>query len=323
MLRRGGLLDGRLIVESRSGAKPPPLPSIRVRAPFVDGNSFGDALTGTVQPDGAFALRGLMKGSHQLVLDGLRPPWVAEERALPGNRHHGPAVRRHGVGAVPRRARSRSRTPAARSRASCRTRATARREHRRPGRSRARRSSGCAPAAGCASPIPTARAGSRSRGCRPANTWPSRPWPSTKAISGAAIACPHGSDWQRRSRSTSDDGRATVTLQIVAPPAADGRGCALMTWLTVAGGIFLVWLVLVFLFTPGINYHLSRRTSVRDARLPVHGSVDLPGAAVPRQPRDDSHRRAGLLPGDPRGHPRGEALHQHGVLHLSARPDWP
>jgi cardiolipin synthase len=37
---------------------------------------------------------------------------------------------------------------------------------------------------------------------------------------------------------------------------------ALMVWLTVAGGAFLVWLVLVFLFTPGINYHLSRRTSV-------------------------------------------------------------
>jgi cardiolipin synthase len=37
-----------------------------------------------------------------------------------------------------------------------------------------------------------------------------------------------------------------------------------MTWLTVAGGIFLVWLVLVFLFTPGINYHLARRTSVHD-----------------------------------------------------------
>jgi cardiolipin synthase A/B len=37
-----------------------------------------------------------------------------------------------------------------------------------------------------------------------------------------------------------------------------------MTWLTVAGGVFLVWLVLVFLFTPAINYHLSRRTSVRD-----------------------------------------------------------
>jgi cardiolipin synthase len=37
-----------------------------------------------------------------------------------------------------------------------------------------------------------------------------------------------------------------------------------MTWLTVAGGVFLVWLVLVFLFTPGINYHLARRTSVHD-----------------------------------------------------------
>lgn len=35
-----------------------------------------------------------------------------------------------------------------------------------------------------------------------------------------------------------------------------------MLWLSVAGGIFLGWLILVFLFTPGINYHLSRRTSV-------------------------------------------------------------
>jgi cardiolipin synthase len=35
-----------------------------------------------------------------------------------------------------------------------------------------------------------------------------------------------------------------------------------MLWLSVAGGVFLVWLVLVFLFTPGINYHLSERTSV-------------------------------------------------------------
>ena len=35
-----------------------------------------------------------------------------------------------------------------------------------------------------------------------------------------------------------------------------------MLWLEIAGGIFITWLVLVFLFTPGINYHLSRRTSV-------------------------------------------------------------
>jgi len=35
-----------------------------------------------------------------------------------------------------------------------------------------------------------------------------------------------------------------------------------MFWLSVAGGIFLTWLVVVFLFTPGINYHLAHRTSI-------------------------------------------------------------
>ena len=35
-----------------------------------------------------------------------------------------------------------------------------------------------------------------------------------------------------------------------------------MDWLAIAGGIFLLWLVLVFLFTPHINYHLSRRSSI-------------------------------------------------------------
>ena len=35
-----------------------------------------------------------------------------------------------------------------------------------------------------------------------------------------------------------------------------------MDWLSIAGAIFLSWLVLVFLFSPGINYHLARRTSV-------------------------------------------------------------
>jgi len=35
-----------------------------------------------------------------------------------------------------------------------------------------------------------------------------------------------------------------------------------MDWLQIAGAVFLTWLVLVFLFAPHINYHLSRRTSV-------------------------------------------------------------
>lgn len=35
-----------------------------------------------------------------------------------------------------------------------------------------------------------------------------------------------------------------------------------MSWFEIFGAVFLTWLVLVFLFTPHINYHLSRRTSV-------------------------------------------------------------
>ena len=35
-----------------------------------------------------------------------------------------------------------------------------------------------------------------------------------------------------------------------------------MFWLSVAGGVFLTWVVLVFLFTPGINYRLGQRTSI-------------------------------------------------------------
>jgi cardiolipin synthase len=38
-----------------------------------------------------------------------------------------------------------------------------------------------------------------------------------------------------------------------------------MSWLSVAGGIFLIWVVLVFLFTPGINYRLAHRTSIHAA----------------------------------------------------------
>jgi hypothetical protein len=75
-LRPGATLEGTLAVDNRRGSKPPTLSTLHVRAPFIDGNTFGDALTGTVQPDGTFALRGIMRGSHQLVLDGLEPPWV-------------------------------------------------------------------------------------------------------------------------------------------------------------------------------------------------------------------------------------------------------
>ena len=35
-----------------------------------------------------------------------------------------------------------------------------------------------------------------------------------------------------------------------------------MAWQEFPGGVFLVWLVLVFLFSPHLNYHRSRRASV-------------------------------------------------------------
>jgi cardiolipin synthase len=38
-----------------------------------------------------------------------------------------------------------------------------------------------------------------------------------------------------------------------------------MAWLSIAFAVFLVWLIVVLLFTPGIHYRLSHRTSVHDA----------------------------------------------------------
>jgi cardiolipin synthase len=37
-----------------------------------------------------------------------------------------------------------------------------------------------------------------------------------------------------------------------------------MLWLSISGAVILTWIVLVILFTPGINYRLSRRTPVHD-----------------------------------------------------------
>jgi hypothetical protein len=65
--------------------KPPTLSNLRVRTPFADGNAFGDALTGTVQRDGTFAIRGVMSGTHQFVLEGLEPPWVLKSVMMHGS----------------------------------------------------------------------------------------------------------------------------------------------------------------------------------------------------------------------------------------------
>ena len=85
MLRPGAALEGTLTLDNRHATMPPALTTLRVRAPFVGGSSFGDALTGTVQQDGRFALRGVMTGAHQILVDGLQPPWVLKSVSVRGS----------------------------------------------------------------------------------------------------------------------------------------------------------------------------------------------------------------------------------------------
>jgi hypothetical protein len=81
-LRAGGAMTGVVVIEPPSaGVRVPPFDGLRVRAPFVDGSRFGDALTGRVQRDGQFRLTGIMEGDHVVALDGLPEPWVLK-RAL-------------------------------------------------------------------------------------------------------------------------------------------------------------------------------------------------------------------------------------------------
>jgi hypothetical protein len=77
-LRPGATVDGVLRVESVRGGPAPPLSTLRVRAPLVDGSAFGDSMSGGVRTNGAYALRGIMKGEHQIVVDGLQPPWMVK-----------------------------------------------------------------------------------------------------------------------------------------------------------------------------------------------------------------------------------------------------
>ncbi len=75
-LSPGATLEGMLNVEAVSAPRPLSFAGVRVRAPFADGTSFGDSITGDVGPDGAYRIRGLMAGSHVIALEGLQPPWV-------------------------------------------------------------------------------------------------------------------------------------------------------------------------------------------------------------------------------------------------------
>jgi hypothetical protein len=81
-LREGGTLEGHLALRRARGVRPPPLSSLIVRAPLTDGSGFGDALTGRVTRGGSFAIRGLMAGTHHVLVEGLPDTWTIESVRL-------------------------------------------------------------------------------------------------------------------------------------------------------------------------------------------------------------------------------------------------
>ena len=76
VLQPGAHVDGTLSFDPVNAPKPLSYAGLRVRAPFADGTSFGDALTGDVLADGRYSIRGLMSGEHYFTVEGLPPPWV-------------------------------------------------------------------------------------------------------------------------------------------------------------------------------------------------------------------------------------------------------
>ena len=78
VLRPGATISGRLVADSGGDSVSDVLAAARVRAPFSEGGSFGDAQTGAPRRDGTFVIRGVMAGAHLLAVDGLPAPWSVE-----------------------------------------------------------------------------------------------------------------------------------------------------------------------------------------------------------------------------------------------------
>ena len=74
----GAVISGQLAFEPVRTAVPPSIDGVRVRAPLTDGSTFGDALTGEVQSNFSYVIRGVMAGSHFLSVEGLPHPWIVK-----------------------------------------------------------------------------------------------------------------------------------------------------------------------------------------------------------------------------------------------------
>ena len=83
-LSPGAVVQGRVEWRPVRSPRPPIITRFRVRAPFADGSSFADSLTGDVGADGRFRLRGVMPGSHFFTIEGLPEPWVVSRVIVRG-----------------------------------------------------------------------------------------------------------------------------------------------------------------------------------------------------------------------------------------------
>jgi protocatechuate 3,4-dioxygenase beta subunit len=75
-LAPGAAIYGQIEWTGQAAGSPAARRGLRVRAPFADGTSFGDALTGDVAANGTFRLRGVMTGAHFFAIEGLQEPWA-------------------------------------------------------------------------------------------------------------------------------------------------------------------------------------------------------------------------------------------------------
>jgi hypothetical protein len=83
-LTPGAIVQGRVEWVPARPSRLRQIPGLRVRAPFSDGSSFGDSLTGDVASNGTFRLRGVMTGRHYFTLEGLPEPWHIQAVLLRG-----------------------------------------------------------------------------------------------------------------------------------------------------------------------------------------------------------------------------------------------
>lgn len=74
-LQPGAVVSGTAEWDSERGRRPASTTEIIVRAPMEDGSLFGDAVTGYVNADDTWTIRGVMAGRHLFRVQGLPEGW--------------------------------------------------------------------------------------------------------------------------------------------------------------------------------------------------------------------------------------------------------